>query len=184
MFITNYIKGHKAYTTYRNHTSKQRPFKTGVPQDGVLSPTPFNIYTSGLPPPTHAPVQVMAYADDITSTSTSAAKKYNYTTIHTESFCLDKTKQSHTKSRQINLHSVHARPCRIYELDLTIDNKALPMATHPKVLGLTLDPKLTYSTHIHNISVQAHKPLQIIKHSLQQDGVNRRKHSWLPIKQL
>ena len=30
------------------------------------------------------------------------------------------------------------------------------MATHPKVLGLTLDPKLTYSTHIHNISVQAH----------------------------
>ena len=31
------------------------------------------------------------------------------------------------------------------------------------VLGLTLDPKLTYSAHIHNISVQAHKPLQIIK---------------------
>ena len=48
-------------------------------------------------------------------------------------------------------------------LGLTINNKALPMATHPKVLGLTLDPKLTYSTHIHNISVQAHKPLQIIK---------------------
>ena len=78
-------------------------------------------------------------------------------------------------------HSVHTRPCRIYEqsgpnnlftpdpaeytsnLDLTINNKTLPMATHPKVLGLTLDPKLTYSTHIHNISVQAHKPLQIIK---------------------
>ena len=37
------------------------------------------------------------------------------------------------------------------------------MATHPKVLCLTLDPKLTYSTHIHNISVQADKPLQIIK---------------------
>ena len=37
------------------------------------------------------------------------------------------------------------------------------MATHPKVLGLTLDPKLTYSTHIHNISVQSHKPRQIIK---------------------
>ena len=29
--------------------------------------------------------------------------------------CLDKTKQSHTKSRQNNLHSVHAGPCRIYE---------------------------------------------------------------------
>ena len=37
------------------------------------------------------------------------------------------------------------------------------MATHPKVLGLTLDPEVTYSTHIHNISVQANKILQMIK---------------------
>ena len=37
------------------------------------------------------------------------------------------------------------------------------MATHAKVLDLTLDLKLTYSTHIHKISVQAHKPLQMIK---------------------
>ena len=34
---------------------------------------------------------------------------------------------------------------------------------HPKVLGLTLDPKLTCSTHIYNFSVHAHTPLQIIK---------------------
>ena len=37
------------------------------------------------------------------------------------------------------------------------------MVTQPKVPSLTLDPKLTYSTHIHNISVQTHKPLQMIK---------------------
>ena len=37
------------------------------------------------------------------------------------------------------------------------------MATHPKVIGLTLVPKLTYITHIHNISVQALKPLLMIK---------------------
>ena len=78
-FIANYINGRKVYTTYRNHTSKQRQFKTGVPRCGVLSPTLFNIYTSDLSTPS-APVQVMAYADDITitstHTSTSAAKKY------------------------------------------------------------------------------------------------------------
>ena len=44
-------------------------------------------------------------------------------------------------------------------LDLKINNTVLPMTTHPKVMGLTLGPKLSYNTHIHNISVQAHKPL-------------------------
>ena len=62
-FITNYIKGRKAYTPYRNHTSIQRQFKTGVPQFGVLSRTLYNIYTTDLPPP-RASVQVMSYADD------------------------------------------------------------------------------------------------------------------------
>ena len=125
-FIANYIKGRKPYTTYRNHTSKQRQFKTGVPQGGVLSPTLFNIYTSDLLPPS-AVVQVMTYADDITitstHTSTSAAKKYIRPYLH----------KVLTWTKQNNLCSHH-----------------------------TLQNIRAISTHIHNISVQAHKPLQII----------------------
>ena len=83
--IANYIKERKAYTTYRNHTYSQRQFKIGVPQGGILSPTLFNIYTAHIPPP-RAPVQFMAYADDITiastHTSTSADKKYIQPYIH------------------------------------------------------------------------------------------------------
>ena len=48
-------------------------------------------------------------------------------------------------------------------LGLNINNKALPMALHPKVLGLTLDPKLTYNAHIQNIAKHAQKHLQVIK---------------------
>ena len=48
------------------------------------------------------------------------------------------------------------------------------MATHPEVMGLTLDPEHTYSTHIHNISVQAHKPLQMIK-TLTETGWGKQK---------
>ena len=165
-FIANYIKGRKAYTTYRNHTSKQRQFKTGVPQGGVLSPTLFNIYTSDLPPPS-ALVQVMAYADDIiitsTHTSTSAAKKYIQSYLH-KVFAWTKQNNLLLNPDKTTYTLFTPDPAEYTSnLDLTINNKALPMATHPKVLGLTLDPKLTYSTHIHNISVQAHKPLQLIK---------------------
>ena len=82
--IANYIKGRKAYTTYRNHTSSQCQFKTGVPYGDVLSPTLFNIYTACIPPP-RTRIEVMAYADDITitstHTSTSPRKKYNHTYI-------------------------------------------------------------------------------------------------------
>ena len=134
-FIANYIKGRKAYTTYRNHTSKQRQFKTGVP------PTLFNIYTSDLPPPS-APVQVMAYADDFTitstHTSTRAAKKYIQPYLHK---VFAGTKQNNL------LLNPDKTTCTLFtpdpaeytsNLDLTINNKALPMATHPKLLGLHL----------------------------------------------
>ena len=50
------------------------------------------------------------------------------------------------------------------------------MTTHPKVLGLTLDPKLTYIIHINNIAAQAHNPLQIIK-ALTSTGRGKRKET-------
>ena len=72
-FIANNIKGRKAYTT-------------GVPQGGILLPTQFNIHTADIPPP-RAPIQVMAYADHITITSTHTQARvhprntYNHTYI-------------------------------------------------------------------------------------------------------
>ena len=57
-FIANYIKGCKlAYTTFRNTTSTQRHFKTGVPQGGILSPTLVHL-------------KYITHADDITTSAT------------------------------------------------------------------------------------------------------------------
>ena len=149
--IANYIKGRKAYATYRNHTYKQRQFKTGVPQGGVLSPTLFNIYTLYLPPPS-VPVQVTDYADDTTITSThtntSAAKNYIQPYLHK---VFVGTKQNHL------LLNPDKTTCTLFtpdpaeyttNLDLTINNKALPMGNAPKGFGSYLRPK-THIQHTH-----------------------------------
>ena len=165
-FIHNYTRGCQAYTTFRNHTSTQRHFKTGVPQGGVLSPTLFNIYTADIPQP-RAPVRVMSYADDITitstHTSTSAARTYIQPYLD-KVFAWTKHNNLHINPDKTTCTLFTPDPAEYNaNLKLKIHNKALPMATHPKILGLTLDPKLTYNTHIHNISIQAHKALHLIK---------------------
>ena len=50
---------------------------------------------------------------------------------------------------------------------------------HPKVLSLTLS--LTYSTHIHNSSVQTHKTLQIIIKTLTATGWGKQKEALMAI---
>ena len=141
-----------------NHTSSQRQFKTGVPQGIIISPTLFKIYAADIPPP-RAPVHVMGHADDITITythvSTSAAKQYIKPYLHTVF--------AWTKQNNLTLNP-EKTTCTLFTPDpakykSNLNNTPLPMATHLKVPGLTLDPKLTDRTHIYNISVQAHKPL-------------------------
>ena len=89
--------------------------------------------------------------DDITITSTH---KYEcsqeiHTTIPTYSFCLDKTKQPLTKYRQNNLHSVHTRPCRIYEQSGPNNKQqSTTYGNAPKGSGSYLSPK-TRVQHTH-----------------------------------
>ena len=110
-------------------------------------------------PPPRASVQVMVYADDVTitstHTSTSGAKKYIQPYLH-KVFAW-------TKQNYLTLNP-DKTTCTLFTPDpAEYKSTALPMTMYPKLLGLTLDPKLTHSTHIHNISVQSHKPLQMIK---------------------
>ena len=48
-------------------------------------------------------------------------------------------------------------------LNLTIDHTIQPTTNNPKILGLTLDTKLTYNEHIKQTKAKADKTIKILK---------------------
>ena len=149
-FIANYIKGRKAYTTYRNHTSNQRQFKTGVP-------TRWRPFTH-----TIQHLHLRLTTTQCTGSGHGLCRRHHNHIPHTQIPVQPRNTYNHTYTKflpgqkQNNLLlNPDKTTCTLFtpdpaeytsNLDLTINNKALPMATHPKVLGLTLDPKLTSTT--------------------------------------
>ena len=165
-FIFNYIRGRKAYTQLYNSQSFTKQFKTGVPQGGVLSPTLFNIYTSDIPTPPQD-VHLTTYADDITI----YASHSNYRTAEQrlQPFLHDIHKWTKDNDLQLNASKTMTTlftpdPAEYSNnLNLTIDHTILPTTKNPKILGLTLDPKLTYNEHIKQTKTKADKTIKILK---------------------
>ena len=155
-FIGNYNKGRQAYTTYINHTTSQSQFKTGVHKMPSFHQH-YSTYT--LQTYNHQEHQFRSWHTQMTSPSH----------LHTQARVQPRNTYNHTYIMLLpGQNNLTLNPdkttCTLFAPDPSeINNTVLRMATHPKVLGFTLDPKLTYSTHIHNISVQAHKPLHMIK---------------------
>jgi endonuclease/exonuclease/phosphatase (EEP) superfamily protein YafD len=165
-FLANYLKGRKGYTIYGNLCSKKKLIKTGVPQGGVLSPVLFNIYMSDFPVP---PEDVTAdtYADDITTTSTNT----NYKAAESKLQPYLNKINEWTKDNDLKINPDKSTATLFTsdpaeysnQLSLTLDNKLIPTCQHPKILGVTFDPKLTFNKHITNVREKAAKTMNILK---------------------
>ena len=64
-WLSCYLRGKQAVTSFRGIKSNTRIVRTGVPQGSKLSPSLFNYYIADMPRPT-PPVKRVCYADDIT----------------------------------------------------------------------------------------------------------------------
>ena len=64
-WLSCYLRGTQAATSFRGTKSSTRIVRTGIPQGSKLSPSLFNYYIADMPRPT-PPVKRVYYADDIT----------------------------------------------------------------------------------------------------------------------
>ena len=64
-WLSCYLRGRQAKTSFRGVKSTSRKANTGVPQGSKLSPSLFSFYIADMPRPTE-PVKRVCYADDIT----------------------------------------------------------------------------------------------------------------------
>ena len=111
----------------------------------------FNIYTSDIPsPPEHT--HLITYADDITITTshqdhkTAQEKLQPYINTVT-SWASENNLSIHPDKTTATLFTPH--PAEYNDnLNIPVHNKVIPTQKRSKILGLTFDPKLTYSEHV------------------------------------
>ena len=166
-FVANYIKGRKQYVLYNNTASRKRNTKTGVPQGGVLSPTLFNIYMADMPTPQNNNIKLITYADDITILSTH--RKPDTAQAQVQPYLTQVYRWTQNNQLTLNASKTTSTlftpdPAEYNKtLELQINNTQLPTVKEPKILGLTLDPKLTYTGHVRKTVTKAKNTLKALK---------------------
>lgn len=154
MFSNNLYKLLKSYLTDRTFqvkinatTTKLTPINAGVPQGSVLGPTLFLLYTADLP--TMQGVVTATYADDTAILTSHSCPR---TASEILQVYIDKTntwfkrwriKINETKSSHVTF-TLRKGTCPV----ISLNNKNIPQTNEVKYLGIHLDRRLTWRTHI------------------------------------
>ena len=164
-WLTTYLRGRTAICRYNNSTSKSNVIHTGVPQGSVLSPLLFNLYVSQFPLSPYT--LTTSYADDFTVAAAAATAADATTTLaaHADEvgrWASDRKLQISTQKSTVTLFSSQTRELNT-QPSIQFNNSTLPHEKHPKILGVTFDPTLTFCAHVDNIVKKAKQRLSIMK---------------------
>ncbi|KAK3927620.1 RNA-directed DNA polymerase from mobile element jockey [Frankliniella fusca] len=151
LLLQNYYNNRQFYVKVHNKTSTIHPIRAGTAQGAVLSPTLYSLYISDMP--TVQGINTYQYADDTlylasTDHPQSTIDIMNNQLKDLQTWCSNwKTKINASKSVALPLTGFK----RTRDIQLIYDNQEIETRTTIKYLGITLDTKLTFTTHITNI---------------------------------
>ena len=147
LIIRSFLTNRNFQVRYLDCHSVTKPIAAGVPQGSPLSPMLFNIYTSDLP--THRHTCIATFADDTAIFSTNKSLRFaqlwmqqHLDAIAHWTSCW-RININHDKSAAILFTRRRRQLLRI-----NFRNHRIPQENTTKYLGLQLDQKLIFKTHI------------------------------------
>ena len=164
---TSYLQGRHQYTNVNGAISEKLPVTYGIPQGSVLGPTLFTLFTNDLPSSVKSG-SVYMYADDTTvfsigADTDSAIWQLNEALKELYSWCLKNRLTPH--------------PCKSEAMLLTRTNHIGPIApihigasviewvNKTRLLGMTVDHKISWVPHILELKRNFAKKLDLMKRS-------------------
>lgn len=134
-----------------NSLSSPKSIRAGVPQGSVLSPFLYNIYTADIKKPKNADIAL--FADDIALISngklTSAIIKRLNSAINTVNKYFRKWKINlNLDKSQAIIFPFNNSPKRTPKSNIIVNDSTIQFSNEVSYLGITLDRKLTFASHI------------------------------------
>lgn len=147
ILLKSYLTDRYFQTKFNMETSTYYPIKSGVPQGSVLGPFLYLIFTADIPVTNST--TIATFADDTAiiavdeNPNTASENLQNHLDQLQDWLNNWRVKVNQTKSAHITFTNRRI-DCPI----VTINNAQLPVKDQVKYLGLTLEKKLTWKTHI------------------------------------
>lgn len=157
--LKSYLSKRSFQVKINNSLSNYHPIQSGVPQGSVLGPFLYLLYTADIP--VTEDVTMATFADDtaiLTSDKNqdqASEKLQNHLDQLQEWLQRWKIKVNNQKSAQITFTTRRSNCPQV-----TLNNIPIPIKTEVKYLGLHLDQKLTWRSHIQAKKVQLNLKLR------------------------
>ena len=151
--LTSFLSNRTFKVRYQSHTSSQRKILAGVPQGSVLSPTLFSLFLNDIP--STPGVQDYMYADDVAFTAkstlfTKSVRLLQKATTTFQTWCRQNGLTINNKKCQtiIFTRKHNKNNPALKTPPITILNNQINWGKSVQYLGVLLDHKLTWSSHV------------------------------------
>ena len=150
-WMQSYLRDRRQYVTIDGKNSSERDLKFGVPQGSILGPLLFIIYINDLPN-IHKFARFIMYADDANIIITG--KDIHEVTEQARTLCNTLSQWVNCNGLKLNLTKTNFmifsrnRTVNSHTFSLTINNTLLKRTPSARFLGVLVDEKLTWNSHI------------------------------------